>query len=163
VNMAIAALITWVLTAGFGFYMLGTWLTAGGARPGAGAASHFRPPVVFAHFLLAAGGLVVWIIYVVNDSTTLAWIAFADLLVVALIGDTLVYRWFKDHREASAAGSSGPGRAVGSDHGGTGTLTGTTTGQLAEQRIPSGAVALHGLLAVTTVVLVLLSALEVGS
>ena len=161
--MAIAALITWVITAGFGFFMLGTWLAAGGARNSDGTTSHFRPPVVFTHFTLAAGGLVVWIIYVVNDSSTLAWIAVADLLVVALIGDTLVLRWFKDRRQVSAGGSGGPAAETGGGTRGTGTLTGTATGQLAEQRIPSVAVALHGLVAVTTVVLVLLAALEVGS
>ena len=166
--MAIAALITWVVTAGFGFFMLGTWLAAGGARTADGAASHFRPPIVFAHFLLAAGGLVVWIIYVVDDSSTLAWIAFADLLVVALIGDTLVLRWYKDHRAAAASAAAGAGSgsvrgATGtSGTSATGTMTGNATQQLAEQRIPSVAVALHGLFAVTTVVLVLLAALEVG-
>jgi hypothetical protein len=155
--MAIAALVTWIITAGFGFYMLGTWISAGGTH--AGGASHFRPPVVFGHFLLAAGGLVVWIIYVVNDATALAWAAFVDLLVVAIIGDVLVVRWTKDRRggiDRSAAATTGPGA-------GTDTMTAQTSGQrLAEQRIPTAAVVVHGLFAVTTIVLVLLSALEVG-
>lgn len=118
--------------------------------------------MVFTHFLLAAGGLVVWIIYVVNDSSTLAWIAFGDLLVVALIGDTLVYRWFKDYRQASASRAVGQERRPPGAGRDTRTPTGTTTGQLAEQRIPSAAVALHGVFAVTTIVLVLLAALEIG-
>jgi hypothetical protein len=163
--MAIAALITWVVTAGFGFFMLGTWLSAGGARPGAGAASHFRPPVVFGHFLLAAAGLVLWVVYVFNDASTLAWVAFADLVVVAGIGDTLVLRWFRDHR-AAAAEPSGPvgGRVAPGSAGSTDTLTGRAApAQLAEQRIPAPAVVMHGLFAVTTIVLVLLAALGVGS
>ena len=42
-------------------------------------------------------------------------------------------------------------------------MTAQTSGQqLAEQRIPTPVVVVHGLFAVTTVVLVLLSALEVG-
>jgi hypothetical protein len=119
--------------------------------------------VVFAHFLLAAGGLVLWIVYVFNDQSLLAWVAFADLLVVALIGDTLVYRWFKDRPGASARAASPAGDERGAGERGTGTLTGRGTAQLAEQRIPPAAVALHGLVAVTTIVLVLLAALEVGS
>jgi hypothetical protein len=161
--MAIAALITWVITAGLGLFMLGTWIAKGGARAqtmagatataGAGATtgtgggagadgpadttgSNFPPPAVFGHFLLAASGLVLWIVYVVNDDSTLAWIAFGILVIVAGIGDFLVLRWIGDRRAASRG--------------------------LAEQKIPSGVVAVHGVFAVTTLVLVLLAALEVG-
>jgi manganese efflux pump family protein len=141
--MAVAALITWIITALFGFTMLGIWLRNGGG--GGEPASHFRPPMVFGHFLLAAGGLVLWIIYVVNDSDTLAWIAFIDLLVVATLGDILVFRWGKDRQAKTPA--------VGAE---------STATTLAEQRIPLPIVVLHGIFAVTTIVLVLLAALEVG-
>lgn len=151
-----AALVTWVVTAGFGFYMLATWVRAGGVRRTAGSASNFRPPVVFGHFLLAAAGLVVWIIYLVADKDALAWVAFVDLVVVALIGDLLVLRWIRDRREPNAPASdrtSVPGAT-------TRTRTGTA---LAEQQIPPAVVATHGVFAVATVVLVLLVALGVGS
>lgn len=154
--MAVAALVTWIVTAGFGFFMLGTWISGGGTR--ADGASNFRPPVVFGHFLLAAAGLVVWIIYVINDATTLAWIAFVDLLVVAVIGDVLVVRWTKDRR-----GQAKSATVTGARGGRGATTTAQASGpHLAEQRIPTPAVVLHGIFAVTTVVLVLLSALEIG-
>lgn len=156
--MAIAALVTWIITAAFGFFMLGTWISRGGTR--ADGASHFRPPVVFGHFLLAAAGLVVWIIYVFNDATTLAWVAFVDLVVVAIVGDVLVIRWAKDRRGGidRSVQAATTGRRAG-----TGSMTAQTSAlQLAEQRIPTPAVVLHGLFAVATVVLVLLSALEIG-
>src|SRR3954454_3828045 len=165
--MEYAALVTWIVTAGLGFYMLTTWVTHGGAKSEPGAASHFRPPVVFGHFLLAAAGLVVWLVYLVNDSSALAWIAFIDLLVVAAIGDTLVYRWYKDRNGAGATAHNAPGTATG----GAGrrargdTKAGPAAGHtmaLAEQRIPTAVVAAHGVFAVATVVLVLLSALEIG-
>lgn len=143
--MSIAALVTWVVTAGFGFYMLSIWLRNGGLGNGGAATTHLRPPIVFGHFLLAGGGLVLWVVYVFVDSTPLAWVAFVDLLVVALVGDLLVYRWFKDHRVATHAVGSMP-----------------TAAGLAEQQIPTPVVVLHGVFAVTTIVLVLLSALEVG-
>jgi|SRR3954454_23528071 hypothetical protein len=149
-----AALITWVITAGFGFFMLATWIRNGGARSGEGTASNFRPPVVFGHFLLAAAGLVVWIIYVATDTDALAWVALVGLVVVAGIGDILVVRWAKDRRQAAAlvagAGTSG---AEGSRAAG---------GLLAEQHFPTPVVAAHGVFAVATVVLVLLVALGVG-
>lgn len=153
--MAIAALVTWIIAAAFGFYMLGTWITRGGTR--ADGASHFRPPVVFGHFVLAAGGLVLWIVYVVVDATALAWVAFADLLVVAIIGDVLVLRWVRDRR--GGFDSAAPASAR---YGGDTMTAQSERLQLAEQRIPTAAVIGHGLFAVTTVVLVLLSALSVG-
>src|SRR4051812_24091806 len=153
--MAIAALITWVITAGLGFFMLGTWIAKGGARatsvaatagggaatagggaPGGTTSPHFPPPAGFRPLPLAAARPGLLVIYVVNDSDGLAWIAFVILLVVAGLGDVLVLRWIRDRRAA--------------------------TGGLAEQQIPSGVVVAHGVFAVTTLVLVLLAALEVG-
>ncbi len=142
--MTIAALATWLVTAGFGLFMLMRWVRRGGLRRGPGAATHFPPAFVFTHFGLAAGGLVVWIAYLVTDRSLLAWIAFADLAVVAMLGGFLVRRWTLDGRAAMAAG----GRAPQAD--------------LAEQHIPRPPVVVHGIFAVSTVVLVLLSALGVG-
>jgi manganese efflux pump family protein len=160
--MALAALVTWVITAAFGFFMLGTWISQGGVRPTAGTASNFRPPVVFGHFLLAAGGLVLWIVYLFVDSRALAWVAFIDLIVVAGIGDVLVLRWFKDRRTtAGSAVRTGEGR--GTTRGQAATATSAPTApDLVEQRIPLAAVAAHGVFAVTTVVLVFLTALGIG-
>jgi hypothetical protein len=161
--MALAALVTWVITAGLGFFMLSTWVKNGGTRTDGSAASHFRPPVVFGHFLLAAAGLIVWVIYVVNDSQFLAWVAFVDLLVVAVIGDTLVIRWFKDRQGGSreTAGVVGLRRAPAGSTATRGEAP-TATLMLAEQRIPHTVVIAHGIFAVATVVLVLLAALEIG-
>lgn len=142
--MAIAALVTWLVTAGFGFFMLMRWVRRGGLRRGPEAATHFPPALVFAHFGLAAAGLVVWIFFVVSDSSVLAWAALADLALVAALGGFMVRRWTLDGRAAMAAGGSSP------------------RVELAEQHIPRPPVVLHGVVAVSTVVLVLLSALGVG-
>jgi hypothetical protein len=162
--MALAALITWVITAGLGFFMLGTWISNGGTRTDGSAASHFRPPVVFGPFLLAALGLLVWVVYVINDSQGLAGVAFVDLVVVAGLGDTLVYRWFKDRQagDAGQTGSSGLRPGAGGSWGGAGGAVSTRSTLLAEQRIPPAVVVTHGVFAVATVVLVLLAALNVG-
>ena len=129
--MDIAALVAWVVTALGGFVLLGRWLQGGGQKPGA---SRLPAPVVFGHFLLAAGGLVVWIVYVLTDTGALAWVAVALLVLIALLGFTLVARWLPVRRTA-AAGS-------------------------ADARLPFPVVAGHGVLAVTTVVLVLLTAVR---
>jgi hypothetical protein len=135
-----AALITWVLTAGGGFILLSIWLRRGGMKSQA-AGNRIKPPLIMSHFLLAATGLVLWIIYVIDDSSTLAWIAFVLLLVVALLGFTMFGIWLR-RRQAGAGGAS--------------------PDTPAEQHFPIAIVGLHGLLAATTLVLVLLAAAGVG-
>jgi FtsH-binding integral membrane protein len=133
--MSWAALITWIVTAGGGFVLFGIWLKHGGMQQREG--SRIRPALIVTHFLLAATGLVLWIVYVANDSTTIAWIAFALLLVVAVIGFTMFGIWLGQRRRRDSAP--------------------------AEQRFPVAIVGLHGLVAATTLVLVLLAAAGVGS
>jgi len=139
-----AALIAWALTAGGGFVLLSIWLMRGGMRQQQEAGNRIRPPLILSHFLLAAGGLIVWIIYLGAHKHALAWIAFAILAVVAALGWTMFAIWLR-RRQA---------RAGGTDI--------AAPGVPAEQHFPVVAVTLHGLLAVTTVVLVLLTALRVG-
>jgi hypothetical protein len=138
-----AALIAWVVTAGGGFVLLSIWLARGGMRQREGG-SRIRPPLIMSHFLIAATGLVLWIVYIANDSDTLAWIAFALLLVVALLGFTMFGIWARQRQ----------GRAPAVET--------ATADAPAEQHFPVPIVALHGLLAATTVVLVLLAAAGVG-
>jgi hypothetical protein len=104
------------------------------------AGNRIRPPLIMSHFLLAAAGLILWIVYVVNGNDTLAWIAFAALLVVALLGFTMFGIWLR-RRQA------GPGTV--------------STDTPAEQHFPVAIVGLHGLLGATTLVLVLLTAVGV--
>jgi hypothetical protein len=144
--LSIAALITWLVTAGFGSFMLFRWATRGGLREVPGAGTNFPRVRVFAHFGLAAAGLIVWIVYLVTGSTILAWIAVGDLILVALLGGLLVTQWTKDGRAAMAGGARSDGAGV----------------DLAEQHIPRPPVVLHGVFAVSTVILVLLSAFGVG-
>ncbi|WP_433678894.1 hypothetical protein [Nocardia sp. CA-119907] len=137
--MGIAALITWLLTAVGGFVLLGTWIAKGGARQP--STTHLPAPVVFGHFLLAVAGLVVWIVYLVVDSTALAWIAFALLVPVALLGFTMLARWLPVYRARTSMAPDPP----------------------AERHFPVAVVGGHGVFAVVTVVLVFLTALGVGS
>jgi hypothetical protein len=139
--MDIAALITWVVTALGGFYMLGIWLSRGGAR---GGGSHLPVPVIFGHFALAAIGLVVWIVYVITGKDALAWTAFGVLLPVALLGFVMLARWIPVYRDRAAA-------PAGAGHN-----------EPAEHHFPLPVVAGHGLAAVVTLVLVLLTALGMG-
>ena len=139
-----AALITWVLTAGGGFVLLTIWLARGGMQQQREAGNRIRPPLIMSHFLLAAAGLVLWIIYLVADKKALAWIAFVLLLVVATLGFTMFAIWLRRRRARGAVAEA------------------VTPDTPAEQHFPVSIVGLHGLLAATTLVLVLLTAIGVG-
>jgi hypothetical protein len=141
-----AALIAWVLTAGGGVIMLAIWFTRGGMRQRERA--RIRPPLILGHFALAATGLVLWLIYVATDSGALAWIAFALLLVVAALGFTMFAIWLRQRQARATVAQAA-------------TATSGPT-QPAEQSFPVAIVALHGIAAATTLVLVLLAALKVG-
>jgi hypothetical protein len=138
-----AALIAWVVTAGGGFALLAIWLARGGMQQGREPGSRIRPPLILSHFLLAATGLVIWIIYVVSDSDALAWVAFAILAIVAALGWTMFAIWYRRRRRGAVQTAVDPGTP-------------------AEQHFPVPIVAVHGLLAVTTVALVFLTAIGVG-
>jgi manganese efflux pump family protein len=157
--MAVAALITWLITAAGGMVMLAAWASRGGARSGgrqsvaagaarttAGAAglavtepTRLRPPLVFGHVGLAVVGLVVWIAYLLTDNGSLAWVAFVLLLPVAVLGLTMFARWVQagDHRRDASVGAARP-----------------------ESAFPLPVVIAHGVIAVVTVILVLLTALN---
>ena len=138
-----AALITWVLTAGGGFVLLATWLARGGMRQGREPGTRIRPALILSHFLLAATGLLIWIIYLATDSDALAWIALVLLAIVAILGWTMFAIWYQRRQRGRVAEAVDPGTP-------------------AEQHFPVPIVALHGVLAVTTVVLVFLTAIGVG-
>jgi hypothetical protein len=138
------ALVTWVLTAGGGFLMLGLWLKNGGMQQSEMPGDRIRPPRILSHFALAATGLVVWIVYLATDSEALAWIAFAMLVVVALLGFSMLAIWLRQRGRQPATGAAAP------------------EARPAEQRFPTPVVAIHGVFAAATLVLVLLVAAGVG-
>lgn len=138
--MAIAALITWLLTAVGGFVMLGLWISKGGPRQP--RTTHLPPPVIFGHFGLAAAGLVIWIIYLLADSPALAWTSFVILLPVAVLGFVMLARWVGTRQTATVAAAPAGGSS-----------------EPPERSFPVPVVIAHGLFAVVTVVLVLITAM----
>lgn len=135
--MATVALVSWLITVGFGSWMLAVWVRSGGLqREAGGAGTNFVAARVFAHFGLAVAGLLLWIVYLAVGGQVLAWISFVAVLLIVLLGSLLVARWAKDRRGATPAGD------------------------LAEQHIPAAAVALHGAFATLTLILVLVAAVR---
>ncbi len=145
-----AALIAWVITALGGFALLAIWLQRGGLQQADQPGRRIRPELIFTHLLLAAIGLVLWIIYLASNTRGVAWVAFALLLVVASLGFGMLALWLQP-RQAPAVAVAGAQRS------------GLAGGNMpAEQHFPISTVAAHGVIAATTLVLVLLAALKVG-
>jgi hypothetical protein len=143
-----AALILWVITALGGFALLAVWLQRGGMQQADQPGRRIRPTLILSHFVLAASGLVLWIIYVASDTRGFAWIAFALLLVVATLGFAMLALWLQRRQSATLATAGGAVLAEGATP--------------AEQHFPVPVVTAHGIAAATTLVLVLLAALRVG-
>lgn len=152
-----AALATWVATAGGGFVMLGLWLKHGGLAQRDAPGPRIRPALIFSHFALAAAGLVVWIVYLAAHKKAIAWVGFGLLVPVALLGFGMVALWLQ-RRQGAVEGAAPTAAPAGSPPAGA-----ASGGEPAEQRFPVPIVVGHGLLAVATVVLALLTAAGVGS
>lgn len=152
--MDIAALVLWIITAAGGFYLLSRWIARGGTRRDR-AGSRFPPALIFSHFLLAALGLVLWIIFIATASRGLGWTDLGLLVVIALLGFTMFARWVPTYRVSR--------RALASAHGGTSASATATGGETssaaepAERHFPAPVVFGHGLVAAITVVVVIIS------
>ena len=153
--MNVAALIAWLVTALGGFYLLGKWLAGGGVR----GPSRFPAPVIFGHFLLAAAGLIVWIVFLIAHAKALAWTAFVILVPVAALGFTMFFRWIGVHRGVTAPAPAPARVGASSATSATPATSAAAAAVPAERHLPVPVVLAHGALAATTLVLVLLAAL----
>jgi manganese efflux pump family protein len=182
--MDLAALAAWLVTAGSGAYLLSRWVSRGGrlrlraprATRAAGDAGDAGPPlaagsppaVLLGHFGLALGGLLLWLIYLVTGWPALAWAAVGVLLPVAGLGMATLVVGLPGHSPSvlpvqqapvlagrlAADRPAGPPGAGGAQADDAGQQPRATAG-----RLSALAVAGHGLLAVTTMLLVILAAL----
>ncbi len=143
--MGVAALISWLVTALFGLYLLAVWLIENDVTHRGAAASRLPAPVIFAHVLLALTGLVFWVIYLLSGSDAPGWAAVGILVGVATFGLIMFTRWVPVHR-AYVAADAKANRPIEFDFP-------------AERAFPVAVVASHGLPAGTTLTLALLTML----
>ena len=143
-----SALAAWVAAASAGAYLLAGWLTRDQRR------RLFRkrgvlPAVPLVHAGLAITGLLVWIAFTVTTVAALAWTDVGLTWVIAGLG------------MATLLGGPDPGGSSGTESAPTVEPTGETAAAF-----PSGApvivIAVHGVLATLTILLVLLAAVGVG-
>jgi manganese efflux pump family protein len=175
-TMGLVALVTWMATAGGGLYLLAIWLIEYDREFQTAARTRLPVPVISAHALLAVTGLVIWGAYLFTDSDLLAWAALAILGVVVTLGLTMAARWLRVFRATApepAARPAGLRPAAAAGGAAAGMLPGPSLAQARreaaqaaimppERNFPVPVVILHGLLAVTTVTLVAITALRKG-
>jgi len=79
-------LISWLLTAGIGAYMLSRWIADGGVRKQSANADALSPAVVLGHASLALTGLALWTAYTLTRWAPLAWSAVLVLMPAIGLG-----------------------------------------------------------------------------
>ncbi len=165
--MPVAALITWIITVLGGLFLLAIWLIEYDPDFQRAAATRLPVPIISGHALLALGGLGVWVSYLITDDDMLAWITLADLAVVVSLGVTMAVRWigvYRGHALPAAAltpvgvgAGAGPAelapgrRPLGGDRGPADIAVPP------ERHFPLPVVIGHGIFALATVTLVLLT------
>jgi manganese efflux pump family protein len=148
------SLVVWIATAGVGIAMAALWLERGGMRQARHPHSVHAGRLAI-HAGLAVSGLLLWVVYLITESHTLAWISFGVLVVVGILGATAFRIWQRRRL--------GFVKATQDDWNWPPEAMAKSEGVPAEQHLPASVVLLHGVLAIATVVLVLLTSLRVGN
>jgi hypothetical protein len=91
--MRFATLISWLVTAGIGAFMLRSWLARGGLRRERARAGGLPPQLIFGHAGLAVTGLLVWCAYVATGVKPAAWTAVAMMMLTVGLGLSTVTLW----------------------------------------------------------------------
>jgi hypothetical protein len=120
----------WLVTAGFGIYLLSLWLAGGGLRQQKTKVTRFPTALIFMHPALGVSSLVAWVAFVFTARGGYIWLSLGLLCLATLLGFAMFTRWLGGGRHARGA----------------------------EQGFPLLAVILHGLAGVVTFILVLLAA-----
>ena len=121
----LATLLSWLLTAGLGAYMLRSLVIHGALRRQRSVRDGLSPRVLYGHFSLALTGLVVWGAFLATGWGPLTWVAVALLTPAIGLGICTVTLWTPYPRPAGdpaqepvglgQPGHPGPGRrAAGS-------------------------------------------------
>jgi hypothetical protein len=160
--MSLLALLSWIITAGGGMYLLAVWLIEYDKDFHAVAATRLPPPVLASHVVLAGGGLLLWAGYLVYDTDDLAWIAVAAILVAATLGIVMAIRWISVYRAALARTQVALLGQRGGQHGRVAVLERPIREGPPERNFPLPVVIAHGAFAALTLTLVLLTAFGVG-
>jgi manganese efflux pump family protein len=91
--MRSATLISWLVTASLGAFMLRTWLARGGLDRERAKKGGLPPPLIFGHATAALVGLIGWAAFVASGARPLAWAAVVLLMLAVGLGLCTVTLW----------------------------------------------------------------------
>ncbi len=154
--MDVIGLITAVVAAGFGLYLLSIWLIEYDQEFQSSAATRLPPPLLAGHVLAAVTGVLLWIAYLAWGSHRLAWFSLFGFLAAAGLGATMAYRWISVY-QAKRASIRAAATFLAAPASGTPTPRTSDVGP-PERNFPLTVVLAHGVFAVATVTVVLLTA-----
>ncbi len=115
----LATLLTWILTASLGAYMLRSLARHGALRRQRSVRGGLSPRVLYGHFSLALSGLVVWSVFLATAWAPLTWVAVALLTPAIGLGICTVTLWTPYPRppgepaETAGTGPSSGGQRAG--------------------------------------------------
>ncbi len=92
-SLSLAAVVSWLLTAGIGGYMLRTWIARGGLRRQRATGQGVPPAMVFGHASAAAAGLAIWLGYLGSGWRPLAWAGVTMVCAAICLGICTVTLW----------------------------------------------------------------------
>jgi hypothetical protein len=147
-SLRLAALAAWVAAAAAGAYLLAGLLPGEGRRRRLRVAS-MPPWVILGHAGLAVAGLCIWLAYTITSATALAWTDVGLTAVIAGLGMATLLAAIPEQRD------SGSVQVASVESAGRGSAP-------FPARAPVITIALHGVLATLTILLVLLAAVGAG-
>jgi manganese efflux pump family protein len=170
-----AALGCWMLTASAGLYLLAGWLTRTRSGRRRFRAAGMPPAVIGGHAGLGLAGLGVWIAFMSSSAQALAWIAVGITFLAAGLGMATLLTAVSEPQQSdtgiTAPPMTGTPAATAADGlttaGGPQVGIRTASARTAAPKRPGGrppvlVIALHGVLATITILLVLLAAIGAG-
>jgi hypothetical protein len=176
--LRLAALAAWGITAAAGAWLLAGWLARGGLRRRFTRVAGVPRAVVAGHAALALSGLGIWIAFLVTGTAALAWTAVGVVLAVAGLGVATLAGGLPEGRRETAAGAGPAGaepartglassgsarsRSVAAGPAGAGVRPSRMTAIQVPAGKPLALIALHGALAASTILLVVLAAIGAG-
>jgi hypothetical protein len=142
-----------------GSWLIAGWIVHGGLRQRGPRGAGVPRAVVIGHFGLASVGLAVWIAFVVTGLPALAWAAVGVILSVAGLGMATLAGGLPEAAPSSSPGTPGPA-AAGPPPPAAPSAAGTAVTEAPVQvRKPLALIAVHGTLAATAILLVVLAAI----
>jgi hypothetical protein len=106
--MRVATLVSWLVTASLGGFMLHAWLARDGLRRARATSGGLPPQLIFGHAGAALTGLVIWAAFLASGIRPLAWAAVGLLMATIGLGLCTVTLWTPYPARKPRAPADGP-------------------------------------------------------